>query len=333
MQEAMLAATVLLVTALRRSLIGQCLPSWWCHCHLAQASCASATLATKFHWSTHVPIQLSMLQDPKQLLNAEWRQRVVSADWVGRELHIFPEEIRCSLHLLFVQHIPKDCLRSDALGCCRRLNCLHNLAHVVLRCRACSRAAKPFSSKCARAAGSSTSKRGADLPNIECQKILSSFHLSYFQHPSHCKPIRSSAYICGMYDVTLYTKSNATESYLIYEWMTLNVWIWIRAKWLHLTKASQLFLALLVASPAAAAVLVVHTHDASPPQKAAALELFKQLHGDTWLMGKNCQSHASVWLFSRERRFFIGAMDVRQAASAKPDIALIAGAKMKRTST
>ena len=323
MQEAMLAARVLLVTALRCSLIGQCLQSWWCHCHLAQARCASATLATKLHWFTNFPF--FRIPDPKQLLNAEWRQRVVSADWVGRELHIFPEEIRCNLHLLFVQHIPKNCLRSDALGCCRRLNCLHNLAHEVLRCRFCGRAAKPFSSKCARAAGSSTSKRGADLPNIDeaCQKILSSFHLFYFQHPSHSRPIRSSfsvcSGICGMKSI-LYTQSIAAMSYLIkwwlYECMILNPSQVVTS---HYSKS--LFLALLVASPAAAVVLVVHTHDASPPRKAAALKLFKRLHGDTWLMAKNCQStpvHASVWLFSRERRFFIGAMDARQAASAKP---------------
>ena len=43
-------------------------------------------------------------------------------------------------------------------------------------CRACGRAAKPFSSKCARAAGSSTSKRGADLPNIE---IMSATHFIF----------------------------------------------------------------------------------------------------------------------------------------------------------
>lgn len=85
--------------------------------------------------------------------------------------------------------------------------------------------------------------------------------------------------------------------------------------------SNSAFHSCLVASPAAAAVLVVHMHDASPPQKAAAFKLFKRLHGDTWLMAKNCHSrpvHASVWLFSGERRFFIGAMDVRQAASAKP---------------
>ena len=62
--------------------------------------------------------------------------------------------------------------------------------------------------------------------------------------------------------------------------------------------AIQLFLAFAVASPAAAAALVVHMHDASPPRTAAAFKLFKRLHGDTLVDGQKlpvpCQSNASV---------------------------------------